>query len=127
MKKENLISFELAKTLDDLDIELPYWCNSGFHYRIEGGEATDGYFMGNSYKASLLHDIQKWLREIHKINIEIIGFVDSLEENICYYYHLRDMTKYSTLLILPDSDENTFDSYEKCLEESLLKSLTLIK
>lgn len=95
--------------------------NGDFWFDEEGND-----YLPIFYYALSQTSIQKWLREIHNINIEIIGFVDSPEETTCYFYHLRDMTKYSTLLVLPDSDENTFDTYEETLETALKLCLTLI-
>ena len=74
-----------------------------------------------------LYAIQTIIREEYKVNIEILGFVDSYEENICYFYHLRDTTKYSTYLILPNSDDNTYDTYEECLEAAIIRTLILLK
>jgi hypothetical protein len=134
--ENKLVEFKTAKLAKEKGFDIQ--CNNVFiqsYFQDDVAQSKQNVFNGYISCINLKgicfqpeqNLLQKWIREIHKINIEIIGFVDSPEETVCYYYHLRDMTKYSTLLILPDSSENTFDTYEECLENSIYKSLTLIK
>lgn len=74
----------------------------------------------------VLYDIQRWLREKHKIHIEVIGFVGVFPADISYSYRLRDLTEHDSFLFLPENEDN-YDTYEECLEMGLYKSLTLIK
>ena len=98
-----------------------YDCDGHFWFDNEDNDYTPiKYYV---LSQSLL---QKWLREKHSIHIEIIGFVSGDEESNCYYYHLRDMTKYDSLLVIPDNDD-IYDTYEKALESGLYESLKLIK
>jgi hypothetical protein len=129
--KTELISFELSKLSKEKNINMETYI-----YYNDKGELQDCFNNGhgsfvnnvklNIFSAYSLNILQKYIREEHKINIEIIGFVSGDEESVCYYYHLRDMTKYETLVNFPNIDEN-YDIYEECLESALFHCLTLIK
>ena len=68
--------------------------------------------------------LQKWIREIKKIHIEIIGDVykDTLYTN--YSFRLKDMTKSKTIL---ESSTIKYNNYDEALEQALKLSLKIIK
>jgi hypothetical protein len=79
----------------------------------------DGYYLA----APQLHILQKWLRKKHKLHIEIIGFVSEDLETISYSFWIRNLRKYSDVIV---NNEN-FNNYEEALEKGLQAGLKLIK
>lgn len=72
-----------------------------------------------------LCELQKWLREVHKIDIMIMPWEEEPGCIVTYQYHvLSDHSdeKYDDKYIL----ENNYDTYEKSLEIGLQESLKLI-
>ena len=132
---ENVVSFEVAKLLDNYNIPL-YWGIQYYNYKGElDGDAIDeikelvsskqekrefneNYKSIPAFKQSY---IQKVLREKYNIHIEIIGFVSG-DLEVSYSYWIRNLKKYSDVIV----DETNYDSYEKCLEEGLKVALQMI-
>jgi hypothetical protein len=77
--------------------------------------------------------LQKWLREIHFINIIVFnddGEFDSW--SLRYNYEIRPITRTEDHPLIPEESENpvgryTYDSYEEALEKGLFEALKLIK
>jgi len=69
--------------------------------------------------------LQRWLREVHNIHIDIISYTKKDDITFCYDYqiiwpdiNLEDITK--------DEEDKYYDTYEIALEEGLLDALTLL-
>lgn len=116
--KESLISFETAQLAKEKEVDLKdtkkYWCNyyTGQpinKWKLLPFEDLSLNFMEfPAYTQSLL---QKWLREVHNIDVRVA--------NKYRYYHLVKDQQYF--------DRTTYDTYEQALEAGLLEGLKLIK
>ena len=75
-----------------------------------------------------LADLQKWLREIHKIQVIIIPFAeDSTKENCKTIYHcFINPAHYYGFIDDIDSDVQSY-TFEEALETGLLHALKLIE
>lgn len=72
-----------------------------------------------------LCEIQKWLREVHKIDIMILPWEDTKNNIVTYQYFVLntfDEDKYDDSFV----EEKNYDSYEKSLEKGLQEALKLI-
>lgn len=116
--KESLISFETAKLAKEV----------GFNWEVFFGVYSDnipipfcqegGFFNWNihdRYSIPTQSLLQKWLREVHKVIVEI-GFYD---------YGKWNYTIYNPSPKKQSSPE--FSTYEECLEIGLQECLKLIK
>ena len=105
--KEQLISFETAKLAKE----------KGFNIKIY--KNTIDYEL-NPPTQSLL---QKWLREVHKIHIEIEIAADEELVNIIPFIYQISIYKQKEGYFPRDF----YNTYEEALEEGLLEALKLIK
>ena len=72
-----------------------------------------------------LCEIQKWLREVHKIDIMILPWEDTENNTVSYQYFILnnfDEEKYDDSYV----EEKNYDTYEKSLEIGLQEALKLI-
>jgi len=72
-------------------------------------------------------ELQKWLREVHNIHIEVYLARDIRNE---YHIHIAgedELSNNSQNLIEKYLDTNIYDSYEEALELGLKNGLKLIK
>jgi hypothetical protein len=106
--KEELITFETAKLAKEKGFDL-------------NGHTNDEV----SPTQSLL---QKWLREVHKINVES-NYLPNIPGYRCLFVPMTDKIsmeeKYK--LFSKYYGRNTHDSYEEALEEGLQEALKLIE
>lgn len=97
MKKENYVTFKVAKSLND-----------------------KGYPMPNDF-APTWYEAIKWLREEHNIHIRI----DCWGEND-WCYILYEFTKGSVHKVVDYSYQCYYNTYEDALKEGILEALKLI-
>jgi len=108
--KEQLIQFETAKLAKEKGFDWEW----GILYN-----RLDNYLFIDLPTQSLL---QKWLREKHKIFIEL-GLVDSLND----YWVRVDVSTLSSLETIWRNDPNNhLETYEQALEAGLIEGLKLI-
>ncbi len=88
------------------------WVNFGNEDSPQEGTAI--------YSASTQSLLQKWLREVHDIHIEVLIYED---EGIKSF----ECTIYSKLVEEEVYDEKTYPTYEEALEQALIESLKVIK
>lgn len=122
--KEQLISFQLAKLakekgfdLDEylsIDDENPKNLNSNFNPR----EYQPWYL---NVSQSLL---QRWLREIHKIHINVWFKGDMIYDynSLDWCYEIKSLKENFSII----ENRTNFKSFEQALEESLYQALLLI-
>lgn len=113
--EDQLITFETAK-LSKAKRYNQKDCNEGFLF--DGTESSDyiiDMMNGNGIARPTQSLLQRWLREVHIIDISI-----SAAKGTGYYY-----TVYSYKECLDDS-EIKYNTYEEALEVSLLEALNLI-
>lgn len=82
--------------------------------RCFGCPKAKGYF--ETFSAPTQSFLQKWLRETHKIHVQILPY---------NYKYLVSILKYGQNGSNPNFD-NEFDTYEEALEGGLFKALELI-
>lgn len=139
--REQLISFETAKLAKEKGFEgycFSYYNLKGDikHNYLENGSSTDIEFrvdledlldnwnrdIPNTYSAPTQSLLQKWLREVHNIHIELTCFTDNTWDGLLIYenapYKWDDKTA-------PVEAENC-KTYEEALEICLQKALKLI-
>ena len=132
--KNELVTFETAKLADkagfDWEVYAAYNKNNEeledlsdiYHYACEGGMELDEWFGNYNSKSwkSLISAptqslLQRWLREVHNIHVEVIcnNIVTKLYTCEITAMHFEKITK-------------TFKSFEEALEEGLKQSLKRI-
>lgn len=110
--KEQLISFQLAKLAKE----------KGFDWRnIEILEVKSKSAFLDSTTQSLL---QKWLREIHKIHINVWFKGDMIYDynSLDWCYEIKSLKENFSII----ENRTNFKSFEQALEESLYQALLLI-
>ena len=134
MIKDELVSFETAK----LAKEKRFKALTERYYHISSTgklESACGMDDWNSYKKALAAPtqslLQRWLREVHKIHVEII-----LIDNTKNYYWEAVLTdsknrSYDDFSFMDCAKEIDLDvkanTYEQALEKGLFEALKLIK
>ena len=144
--KENIISFTVAKLAKEKGFK--ELCFNYYNLKqelqepyLENGSSTDVDFRvdledlleqhnnpyHNTYSAPTQSLLQKWLREVHNIYIEIS--VQEAEVIATWYWKIfthRDVGK-GLIWIKADSNGIRNTTYEEALEKGLLEALKLIK
>ena len=126
--EEQLISFKTAKIAkekgfysDKIGFTKQYYNNDGSHIY----EGNDENFKIPAPTQSLL---QKWLREIHSINI-CISFKPNIKKwDFIPYFMSINQKEYVAYYInyFTINNERKYDTYEEALEEGLYQTLLLI-
>jgi hypothetical protein len=102
--KDKLISFSTAKLAKEKGFDLQ---SNSFNYVYAPTQSL----------------IQKWLREVHKINIEVTWMSDKwFVDNYDLSTPMPNKSICKTLF----NERNGFNTYEKALEKGLEKALKLI-
>jgi hypothetical protein len=128
---EQLISFETAKLAKEKGFTIYETIDEfGYYhcYSLSEDYSTfnQGYldFTGRDavyYPCPTQGLLQKWLREIHNLNIEI--FLSDTSPYNVYYYRVMQIGKYFSL----SYTDNVSNTYEEALEKGLIEGLKLIK
>ncbi len=97
--------------------------NWTFENLLGEGKMSRGTLVNKECESNLLNEIQKWLREKHRLHVEPVVLIN--DNNLtwgCFVYHLHDndfeIAQIKTILE---------DSYELALEAGLLSALKLIQ
>lgn len=125
--EEEIVSFKTAKLAKENGCNIK---GCIMVYDTEGDLTLDiginnedrGY-NNECYKAYTQSLLQKWLREVH--NIQII--IDVIQLNLNVYEYKYESTIYSSLIEEDWENDDVFDTYELALEDALVDSLNLIK
>ena len=138
MMEDILISFETAKlakekgfNIDVINYYTPEgYCTDSNGYMTERLESSnwnngEGSYPTLSEKVSCSAPsqslLQKWLREVHNIHIDIR--INAVSRGNYFFYLSKTKTPFYTLFV---SEKNS-DSYEEALEIGLINALKLIK
>jgi hypothetical protein len=141
--EEQLITFDTAKIAKEKGFDLEF-CNVGWHGDF-GDLKGDSYpFLGtySFYKSMYCNNkdehqiqrptqplLQKWLREVHNINI-FMTFKPNIKKWDFIPYSMdmngKEYIKYNSEYT-KQNNERRFKSYEEALEVGLQESLKLIK
>lgn len=126
---DNLISFETAK----LTKEKGFNIHCRWYFDDENGELYENKdFPHNSWNGNLFAPtqslLQKWLRELHGVDIHITRNKPSYREYRVEIYKVDNTPNYIYFQI---NEENSkfckwFDDYEEALEAGLVEALNLI-
>lgn len=147
MLNKELVSFETAKLAKELGFDyncIYTWCEKGGwnKYKQEkepirqvlrtNGNPFGSYFGGKNWNASKTStkakiqcsaptqsELQRWLREVHNIHVEVNCVLDK-HPNVKYYCNYYDVKNYVR--------ENLpyLETYEQSLDQGLIEALKLI-
>lgn len=88
---EDFVSFEIAKLLKEKGFNEP--CRSVYEEKILRVNTMCDYFNSelSSYVCAPTHQMaMKWLREVHKIDIDILSRLSlNADDNHCYSYVIK--------------------------------------
>ena len=118
MRREDYVSFEVAKLLKE---NMYHWpCDS--LYTLEGilkyRTIPDDFNRLNFYSRPCLYDAQKWLREVHNIDVLPVIREESPKKDYCCYI-------YKNAKVVKCKVAYGKDFYE-CMNDGLLEALKLI-
>ena len=128
--KEELIKFETSILAKEKDCNLELF-GEGFEYINNDGDEcwtnVEGGISGEEDTKPVIKCtqglLQRWLREIHNIHVEV-WFDRTQTDGFPYLYEIYDQNNE----MLPDDKlGNYFDNYEECMEFGLYEALKLIK
>lgn len=129
------IKFETAKLAKEKGFNVPTWeCFNSKGKPIDYSRniyayENDGKFISKPTQS----DLQKWLREEHKINVES-NWLPNIEKYRCLFIPM-DSKKPKTFKTWREYDNyrapylsfDDFETYEEALEQGLIKGLELIE
>ena len=121
--KDQIISFQTAILADEKGFNIE---TRESDYMLDGNlSGKRGASIGCSkyVKSSTQSLLQKWLREVHRVNIGLT-FHQSNGSNIFYDYCIH--YPYGSQTTVTNWTQNNFVSYEEALEEGLQEALKLI-
>lgn len=118
MDKEDYVSLECAKLLK----EKGYCWPCGTFYTLEGfikfRSIADNFNRLTAYSRPTLYEVQKWLREIHNIDVLPVIKEESPKKDYCCYV-------YKNAKVVRCKVAYGEDFYE-CMNEGLFEALKLI-
>lgn len=133
MNKEDYVSLEVAKLLKEKGYHEP--CKSAYDRDGNIGEYTSVKDWNAEYDWTFsrptLYEAQKWIREEHKLHIEVGMYGDystdadgnKVDEYFCWGFDVYNKTRmYKSLY----DDDGGYNSYEEALNEGILEALKLI-
>lgn len=93
------------------------------------GKLAIGALVNLQCQSNLLSEIQKWLRDEHKIDIQILRNKPGYDEYFVEIYKTDDSSKYDFLILKEDDGVyiKWFPKYEEAQEQALYKALMLIE
>ena len=129
MITEDYVSFEVAKLLKEKGFDEP--CYSSYKkgvFSLDSYMMTNVEFNNNAVSAPTLQIAMKWLREVHKLYIELvlnqdIEYEDAVIENY-YFFNVSRIDRFTN----EGGDYKSYKSYEEACEAAIKYCLTnLIK
>ena len=128
--EEQIISLETAKLANNkgFNAECDYFYNRGSNYKLQNDSIIR---TGDDliYEAPTQSLLQRWLRELHGVDIHITRNKPSYREYRVEIYKVDDTRTYIHFQINEEKSNGCkwFDDYEEALETALLEALKLIK
>jgi hypothetical protein len=136
--ENELIEFETAKLAKEKGFD--EYSNAYYYHddlrliKVLNKNSVDNIFKENSCSAPTQSLLQRWLREVHKLFINIAIFKESEEKPVVYDYAITNLNNPYDIndceIFLKDygieKDRDHF-SFEEALEEGLKSALELIK
>lgn len=119
--EKQFITYETSALLDGLNYG---YCSQAYFKMEVCGMAMDipkGVIINNTFPMPEQWQLQKWLRDNHKVHIEI--GLENYSDDYIWQYEIVNMDgDYSTRIF-----DGEYKSYEIALEEALRKALTNLK
>lgn len=122
--EEQKVSFEVAKLANIRGFDYNIYNRGDSDYTENGdllNETDERYYQQVLFPAPTQNLLQKWLREVHNIDIIIAPVGNYAFVTTGYYYEIP-LSKEGTNI-----ESDSFKTYEEALEEGLKQALTLIK
>lgn len=134
MITEDYVSFETAKLLKEKGFEYNpdesywlidanntlYWISSIGAYDYVDVPTESFQRPKNGYRLVTQAMAMKWLREVHKINIEVcLGFDADSELGFFYNPVISDLKNMALAIETPEFDETEFTVYEEACEAAI--------
>jgi hypothetical protein len=134
---EQLITFDTAKLAKEKRFNIPtrhfyadiswkdeqiYYCNNVGYPEYTNDMGNDHGF-GDITLIPTQSLLQKWLREIHHINVES-NYLPNIQKYGCLYIPMSGKAKYSDIKYV---NKKYYNTYEQALEVGLQEALKLIK
>lgn len=126
MIKEDYVSFETAKLLKEKGFDEVcemFYCkpHEGYMRNRKRNEWRNSDLRENMIcTCPTLQMTMKWLREVHKINIEVcLGF--DADSELGYFYNpvISDLKNMALAIETPEFDETEFTVYEEAAEAAI--------
>ena len=116
--KEELITFQTAELVSELGFTFGLGNGQKFYYP-QSEELTENH-RGNNYPAPTQSLLQKWLREKHKVDIQVNDYTQDS------YISFVDKRVSKTHVMKIEAKSNIGKTYEDALEKALHRALTLV-
>lgn len=130
MIKEDYVSFETAKLLKEKGFDVKgvkVWYDGSGEMYYDRREIKYQIKIENHekfFQCPTLQMAMKWLREVHKINIEVcLGFDADSELGFFYNPVISDLKNMGLGIETPEFDETEFTVYEEAAEAAILYCL----
>lgn len=129
--EDTLIEFKTANLAKEKEFK-PKTVSTSWTFKslLGEGKLTIGALMNLQCQSNLLNEIQKWLREVHKIQITIDPIYNEEGTEIEHYEFMvftNNKSKTNALLDRLNGSYDKYKTYEQALEEGLQTALKLIK
>ena len=127
--EEQIISLETAKLANNkgFNVECDYFYNRGSNYKLQNDSIIR---TGDDliYEAPTQSLLQKWLRDLHGVDIHITRNKPSYREYRVEIYKIDNTPNYIYFQINTKKSNGCkwFDDYEEALEQGLQEALKLI-
>lgn len=127
MEHEDFVTYEQAQKLKELGFD--WECNHWYHF-LEPDKLIEcqTYCNHNKFErpcsAPTLAQVQKWLREVKNIIIQVFCFKPGVFESLSWAFAVVDNDDKE---LIEDKHMKCFDTYEQALLMGVNKALELIK
>lgn len=122
--EDTLISFDIAKLAKEKGYNIISKKMYSGNTNLEPYNKLRWDLYGDYYYASTQSLLQKWLREVHNIHIQIENVNVPKKEK--WIYEIMKLPS-GVLVLWNEKTSPIFDTYEQALEEGLQEGLKLIK
>jgi predicted patatin/cPLA2 family phospholipase len=82
--------------------------------------------VNSDYKYLWMCELQKWLREVHRIDVQVLRNKPGYDEYKVEIYKTDNTNSYIHFWIKEEDYIKWFESYEDALEEGLFEALNLV-
>lgn len=88
--------------------------------------------LGYNFKPepNYLSSLHKFIRDKYGYNVLVLSFVEPSELEVCYYFQIMNLRKYSDVIFEDEFEHkypDNFSDYDECLEAGLLETLLIVE